>query len=399
MGKALSLEQFKKNNLLITVVIVLVVIGLLFVPDFLGFDNANTINKSAHVDFDLKTIWGGITDKSEDSNIAKITTPEVTEVQELPLEEVTDKSDSTQQISIKKQSEITWNTISASNNRKLMTAIKIKASALANELPLELRNSKFALYDFIAGLDFIMGSAAKTLSPYEAVQYMERLDLAVTQTLKEEGADRVYLVNWSKISLNTIFGDNYADQVKLSSVPKFSPRIIFKEIKASRFPKATNSSGKVTQYEYQAAIIGYFQGKDVTAVRVLHDGDLVSDLRYTSIKGGRGNWYEFETQQLKSGIISLVFESQDGQKIVVHYNLSARGGRFPWKRIIKNDNQGVIKISSIEMGRALEARYRFNSQTDNVDFGNLLSLTGSTYSPSLGNLTSRASGNNPYVQF
>lgn len=403
MAKGLSLKEFKKNNLFITILMVIVVIGLLFVPDFFGFDNSTSINKTSKVDLDFKSIWSGITDPTFPT-AKKETAEAASHVEVLVDKDKKLKGDKPQKKALIKeepplQTEVSWETMNGQVNRRLLSKTKALANELASELPLDMRASRFALFDYVAGIDFILDTASSKMSAYEAVQYMERLDLAVSQSLKSENADRAYFVKWSKLSLTSVLGSNYTTSIKESLIPKFNPRIIIKQIVAERIPKAYKKNGKPSAYDYYLTMTGYFQGKDIISVQALHNGDFVGGLFYKTIKSGRGAWFEFEAPRVKSGLLSLVFESNDGQKSVAHYNFSTRGGRFPWKNVVQRENRGTLKARSLEMGKALEARYRFDSQTDNVDFGNLLNLTANNNSHTQGNLLNQSSGKKPYVNF
>lgn len=307
----------KKNNYLITFLLVAMFFALLFLPEMLGLGTSPAAKIKESLSFDFDSL---IPKKNDNFSRGSVRS--------------TDRS---KQVLVSENSKpkvqnINWTDLRDKKTKRRLNAIKSRTIKLANNLPVSMRDSRFALYNYAAGIDFVLSKGIEVMGPADAINHLENLDITATRTLVKENASRFILNEWSKITLGPKLS-KAATKIKKKAVPPFNPKVIFKELKLIRFLSQRNNYN-LKKGQVAAWPVIYYKGDDVVGfLDVYQNGNklktvTVGDNRNKLVES---DWYSVELPMIRNGIMSIVFKSKDGEKKIKSYSFYGNLGQFEWK--------------------------------------------------------------------
>lgn len=351
----------KKNNYFITFILVAMFFGLLFLPEMLGLGTSPATKIKESLSFDFNNL---IPKKNElgAKNVGSV--------------RPTQKSESIVIANNRKvvRESINWANLRDRKTKNHLNKIKSSSLKFAKRLPTHMHNSKFSLYNYAGGIDFVMTKGTDVMTGDAAAKHLENLDIAVTNALIEEKANRFILNEWSKIALSKKLSKS-ATKIKKKAVPPFNPRVIFKEIRLIRFLSPRNGYNlKKGQVAAWPEI--YYKGDDVVRfLDIYQNGNkiktvIVNDNKDKLIKT---DWYSAKLPMIRNGIMTIVFKSKDGKRKIKSYKFFGNLSQFKWRENREDKYlEAIHKYRRSSRDKMIEASLKYSASGDVTPVGNLV---------------------------
>ncbi|MGI6524194.1 MAG: hypothetical protein ACOX2O_02730 [Bdellovibrionota bacterium] len=403
---ALDLVDFKSNNWFLPVVVIVIVLAIIFVPDFIGSD----IDEAGDFDSDLGEqviTLDGLSETKEDLRKTKKVKTKKKEkeakggvvgvVDQLPITDGSISSDkkltqysylidsghveetATEQSEKKlKQSgkstakdsakarrglqplipmeSVSWELLKGEDVAEILGNARVAARDLANSLSARYVASKYSLYNFIGGIDVILSGGKKNLSALDAVLYLEYLDMEVTRAFIRERVGRERFSEWAEISITPILGRSAAERFKLAARPQYQPPLELRSVEILvpanvRQSRRNQQSGRRGAKEKAALRFkGVLEGKDIVRISVYHNGVLLRDLSLKPLNKEK-TAFNFELRKGPvEGLYTLRVENKNGDVATKLYRFSHAYNLRRW-RYDANRSQFVFWIAATKSSK------------------------------------------------
>lgn len=332
LAKHIPLISFNLRSILISLFVLIIIAALFFIPDIAQYQtaNSNSVEEAALTETEsvpdaaadgeqATVVTNSTTDANEQIDGAVIDGQEtVTQVhrRESPLDQVYslfDRSPGTEaggevanapsEAEVQERSNVgklldkdpvTWDALRSSQVRAVLNRAKNDVSALLRGIPERYSSTKFALYNYLNGIDLIMGGSDQ-LTAEEAIRYLEHLDQSVTRNMIEEGVDRSDYMRWSSVSLSNVLQQSKASRMKERYRMVFDPKMTLSWVSVSG-PSAYELRTDPEAYKTGSflRLKAYLQGKEIKRVSLYRDGNFVGEVGITppSKDGKRFVFYE-----------------------------------------------------------------------------------------------------------
>jgi len=366
----LDLVDFKRNNWGVTVAIIVVIMVLIFLPDFVG-SNTSTIkldeiqkNDEVAESHESENVEAVVA--NDNLPIGEKVAQKVVEATEVIKEkednavkeeiQSNEKSDTDDDGNVKNKkgkktlldpNNVTWNQLHDKPVVTLLNEAKVGAVDLAEALPVRYSASKYALYNFINGINTVLASNEKKMTAKDAVSYLEFLDMETTRAFIRERVSRGNFMTWAQISLTPVFGRDNAETFKLMARPPYQPffelRNVNVEVKRAR--KVSDA------WDPRAVAILVADGignvDEVAKVDVYQNGKYIRSLKLKK---------DNENQELGSfgfkdkgvdGIYSFHISNKEGNTFVKKYKFERIFNIPKWK-FDSNRASFVFKLISVK---------------------------------------------------
>lgn len=343
MGKGLDLSRAQKNNTMITGLIIVGLLLFLFLPDFVGFDwgvpflsnNGSEHEVSILEDvrqaaqpLDHNSYPAGV-EATDSSALAKLSREVDQGYIDLVGERARQKSagESEGDITFSVQ---TWQGLHSKEGREHLTKARSQAQELAGKLRERNRRTRHALFNYIAGIDLILGnSSSDQFTATEAVEYLETLDRAVTRAMVTDGASRADRIDWSQVSLAPVLNRSRADALKQRAIPPFSPSIRLVYLRMYQ-PGVSGVDPRQPAYVEATFVVS---GRDVRGIHLLRNGlSLYPDLLMEKIPYNEHDRKVMINWPIElHGRYSLLALAHDGSESQVVYDFSKALTAFKWQ--------------------------------------------------------------------
>mgnify|MGYP007080332445 CR=1 FL=1 len=108
-----------------------------------------------------------------------------------------------QNIDVKRVSKpATWPMLQQGQYREILISARNRSLIIASQLKDDTIRSKYALFNFAGGVDFVLSQPSNVLSVPEAMSYLEDLHLKATRSLEEDGVKKEIYKTWRDVSLD-----------------------------------------------------------------------------------------------------------------------------------------------------------------------------------------------------
>jgi hypothetical protein len=191
----LKLEDFKQSNMLVTVLVIGLVLLLLFIPDLLGI-KAPLINRAA----DLPQSWLSYRD-GKIGSAGSSSESSLSEGSADGAEQPGAQRGTRIRREVRLAGKIGADNLDAAESVSKLVQVRSTSQQLAFALPREYSTSRFNLLNLIGGIDRVTGSDSHSMSPTEAIKFLNSLDLAVSRGMEQEQVPAEYLSVWRSNSL------------------------------------------------------------------------------------------------------------------------------------------------------------------------------------------------------
>jgi hypothetical protein len=145
--------------------------------------------------------------------------------------------------------------------------------------------SRFALVDYLNGLQMLLKPQESALDPKDLIQYVGLLDIKVTQQFIEEKVGRTEYMIWRAISLSPLVYTAGQNNV-FSYQPPFRANITVTSLDLRENIKPAQGSGNSyipSKRYWNINVIGVVQGKEIGRVLVYHGKTLIKIIELSNI--------------------------------------------------------------------------------------------------------------------
>ncbi len=164
----------------------------------------------------------------------------------------------------------TWDALLAPKIRVPLDKSANSSLKIAKAIPATYVRTKYALLDYVKGIETIRGKGLGVIPASDAVEYLHHLDAVVTLRMQEERVPREFLLRWNESSLKEPFVTSLSVQQKKQMINNFQPHITLSKVVVRR--KGENYHADRSQ----PAIVnvrGYVKGGDTAKLSYYYNSD------------------------------------------------------------------------------------------------------------------------------
>ncbi len=299
--------EYKRNNWTLIICVVAIVLVIIFIPDFLGLDSffddgesqQEVVEQPAVAPAKPKAVTKSETSSSENSseegmayfsNVAD----------DVPFED--------QQAT---RPELTWEQVQSPAYQQILINARRTASNLSAAVSTTYENSKYALFNFVTGIDYVMRDAPSRISVNDAMNYLEHLDMEVPRSFVKDGLERNYFSEWEKVSLTKLIGTNRSERFKKMSKPRFHPEITLGTVEIM-VQKSYNKVKRSRQDVYDASRMNIdfsIKANDAVKGEVYLDSKKIRDIYFPNVQSGASCVQGSVCNAAGSGIVRVELNS------------------------------------------------------------------------------------------
>lgn len=229
-----------------------------------------------------------------------------------------------------KENKLSWDSLKSRASLEALRQAARDAQSLAKALPKDKVATRYALYNFVSGVRLVSeGNADKSMSPEDAVHYLEFLQSAVSSTMLREGVDRSDYNKWVSVSLGPIMDESKALRMVQQRLP-FNPHLTLTRVTVRK------AAGYKGEFRPRAPVyvqfVGYVSGKDIKKMELYLNDVLI--VKKIAVRGPDETGRRFFKPRQFPGVGYYTFRiyDQTGQIYQKTYTFFPRAGRFPWHR-------------------------------------------------------------------
>ncbi len=223
--------------------------------------------------------------------------------------------------------EFSWAAIKSKPSAHALRGTSKECQNIIKQLSSDKPATRFAIQNFINGINLLLGSGDKNMTAIEAVAYLANLQNTVVRVMMRENVDIGTYNNFVALDLGPVVDLNQKRRLA-SQLKPFNPRLTLTAISVKKV------GSKLNIYQESAPpyvqVKGYVIGNDVKSIQLFYNGNLLK-----VFKPGRPNELNqrnFSTRRYYAkGIYTFrVFDSL-GQMWEKSYVFYPRVKVYPWK--------------------------------------------------------------------
>ena len=265
---------------------------------------------------------------------------------------------------------ISWNMLHSSESTGVFKSALRDAQKLAKALPEQYQESRYALLNFAGGISRVLGANDKTMSAEDAVAYIEHLDMAVTDALLRERVERSDFVKWAEVSLEPVLSQGRSQRYKTRALPSFDPRLSLTEVLVKQKP------GPQSRFDPRGKALvrfeGYVMGRDTETIFVTINGREVRKVSLRKRPDAQGR-RSFKVPPMNArAIIGLNIYDKDGARYSRFYDFYRVASRFHWDA----DHGGAFVLPFEEGDPRVDWIFRIGGTGIRSGWGNLDDISG-----------------------
>ncbi len=222
---------------------------------------------------------------------------------------------------------ISWTNLRSRDARRALLETSRRSTVMLQKIPADKDNTRYALLNYISGIDKVAEGAEQAMTAPEAVAYLEKLDLGVTRTMLDDQISRDILMDWSKISLTPILGTRRAERTKERAVPKFNPHTTVTDALIMR------QGGHSREFDNTAPLtVDFtlkFEGAEIKKAWILRNNVPFKNLFLTP--GLNPGEFTAAVKYLRSGEYAVVVQDKNMQTAVTMFSISRLDLQRGWK--------------------------------------------------------------------
>lgn len=346
MALGINFYKFKKNNLLVTFGVVSLLAVLLFLPEIIGLEGGIDLEKGR---FSLRPPSStgadpfSVAEIEEQASGTDIQPAEDPRARLNPVsnnysyqeQEFFDRERQREQIFPAEQ--VTWETLHSDEVAENLKQVQVASFELLNQIPSDKKQARWALFNYVNGINMILGNPPQSLKAEDALKFLEELDLGVTEAFVKDDVARAARMDWAEVSLTPVLGQRRAEIEKRQAITPFNPRI--RVIDLGYRITATNTGSFPTGREFTEGVMVDFtlamRGREIKEIELHRNGEYQYDLPIHTPKF-EDDWGYIETYVTEPAFsrFSIVVIDVEGQEYVKHYDFRRDIGRFGWKYVV-----------------------------------------------------------------
>ena len=202
-----------------------------------------------------------------------------------------------------------------------------ESDSLFRMLAPQYAESRLAVRNFIAGLEYFQGREIRGLSPHEGLLYLKRIDRDVTESLIRDKVGRDIFNVWRNISLETLLITSGALDYRDSLAPPFLADIIVTEV-SIREENSKRMRVVRRRLRWDLTISGFVESSAATQIELLGPGRLRKIAKLPASKDGRWRSFSFTTSGSPYGQFILRTSDDEGGFLEKNYHFIKIGLRY-----------------------------------------------------------------------
>ncbi len=222
---ALTLSNIRSSNLLVTVLVLVIVLALFFIPELIDFQKYIE-GKESEVKAPAAVLSEQVAKESVNaSNIASASGISPLG-QVLALVQREDPSEIMLETDRHIKADISWSDLRGKRALGELRKARTSIRHFEKRLNRNYKNTKEALAMLSEAVERLINDRAieNKMSAEAAYSMVEELVVNVTDALTLDGAVRADLIDWSSVKLLSILNDSQAAQFRDAAVPPFNPQ-------------------------------------------------------------------------------------------------------------------------------------------------------------------------------
>ncbi len=218
-----------------------------------------------------------------------------------------------------------------------------ESESLFKMLPPQNVDSRLAVRNFIAGLEYFQGKEIRSLSPREGLQFLQRIDRDVTDSLVREKVGRDIFNVWRNVSLETLLADSGSFEYRENLAPPFVADLIVTSVNLSEEDRKKNRSLR-RKPRWKVMVSGFVESKAATQVELLGPGGLKKKASLPGSRENEGRWrpFNFTTTESPYGQFIIRVSDDKGAFLEKFYHFIRIGQRF------RNPRGGTYQLPTVD---------------------------------------------------
>ena len=243
---------------------------------------------------------------------------------------------------------VTWKMIHAKGTQIVFKKAQKDALGIAKALPEQFPGSRYALLNFASGIGRVLDSGDKSMKADEALSYLSFLDQTVTESMLRERVDRTDYIKWAEVSLGPLLENSRAEQMKVRMTPSFNPKLTLTWVEVVQ-PADRFGRWKPTGRAYVRAE-GFVVGKDAKKIELWKNGELDRRITLHKKADSRGRRFFKMPRRDARGLYTIQIIDRDGHRYSRNFNFYDRAAEFGWNakggRFMVPFQQGDMRFTS-----------------------------------------------------
>ena len=256
--------------------------------------------------------------------------------------------------------EVNWSQLKGKTSRRFLQKSLSQVENLYRDIDPTYEESRYALVALASGIRRVMGDLDRSLTAIEAVEFLQHLDMEVTEAMQKDNVPRADFMEWRKISLTPVIGNRKADRVKQGVQRPFNPhlQLVYIEISAvgDSYGRFKRDAKKFAHFTLQV------QGEDVKSINHYRNGVLEKSIGIRPKAGTKDTFVSSHHRVDFEGIHTFEVIDKYGSVYRKRYNFSEPSKRFTWVRAA----QGNLYYKSLPVeyqGPAMDRYFAVSSDS------------------------------------
>lgn len=342
LAAAINISRFNKSSVLVTGLVVVMVVGLFFIPELVDFQFSGSSSRSS----ESPLATSANVDQSERRVVRVQEPPAVSPlaqvsalidngyidrlVQERAGRTPGSTSDSAATENALAGRAVSWSDIREGEVKTTLYTARDDASKLAAQLPVRFVNSKFALLSLVSGIDMILSNAQGSMQPQQGLEYLEWLSQSVNDTMIREGVERADFVAWKNVNLGPLLQASRAHREKAQIHMAFSPQLTLDRVTV--FKPADRFGHYQQKGPVNVNIAGHFKSRDVKRIAIFGNGRFMREVFYgPGDKEGESGFSLIEVDGTQ--VITFKVWDVNGSVYEKSYLFYPKARRFAWSPV------------------------------------------------------------------
>jgi hypothetical protein len=202
-----------------------------------------------------------------------------------------------------------------------------ESDSLFQMLPPHYAESRLAVRNYVAGLEYFQSREIRRLSPHEGLLYLKRIDRDVTESLISDKVGRDIFNVWRNISLETLLITSGALDYRDSLAPPFIADIIVTGVSV-RDEDTKKMRVVRRKLRWDLTISGFVESAAATQIELLGPGHLRKKANLPSTNDGKWRSFSFSTSGSPYGQFIIRTSDNEGGFFEKNYNFIKMGLRY-----------------------------------------------------------------------
>ncbi len=221
---------------------------------------------------------------------------------------------------------ISWDTIKSEQVKAALTKARTECSEILGAISEEEPFSRFAMANYIQGLDLLINARDDRFNARQALEYVRYLDREVSRRFNEEDVDYQIYKKWDKVSLGDALKIAENRPYREEAAIPFNPEFLLNLVTVHRIPPPSRPGQINFTDRTQLQIEGSIVHRGIRKVSLFHNNKFLQDLDIPRPpKRGNSPYVYFSTiVEPIDGVFMFRIESDDEEVMIRRYNFYPR---------------------------------------------------------------------------